>query len=120
MQTLFEAYAPSYYFPLSGSVTQRIDPQVVFGNIQGVPEVEHRVVTEVASFGKQLGKILEALDVLSKATGTPLPEIARLKAEIEAVKVDCRRALERDAEDALARLKEIAPERYARVLRRQG
>lgn len=41
-------YSPTYEYPLSGDVVQGISP--VFGDIEGIPEVEHEVVTTVASW----------------------------------------------------------------------
>ena len=86
MITPIDVWAPMFRAPFSGDVTQEIAPQVLSPSIQGVPEIEHKVQTEVASFGKQLGKILEALHSLSVATDTPLPEIEALIQGIEDVK----------------------------------
>ena len=47
--------------PFSGDVTQEITPRFLFPDIKGSPAIEERVVREVASYGKQLGKVLEAL-----------------------------------------------------------
>jgi hypothetical protein len=64
-------------YPLSGDVTQAINPfswwirsgqQAGFVNINlsrtGDPDLERRIVEEVASYGRQLGRIVEALDVV--------------------------------------------------------
>jgi hypothetical protein len=63
-------------WPLGGDVTQRIgtwwikslSDQTGFININNVrsgdPEVERRIIEEVASYGRQLGRIMEALDVV--------------------------------------------------------
>ena len=65
-------------FPLSGSVNQAINPwswwfkftgqQVGFINVYEMEssdsEQERRIVEEVASYGKQLGRIVEALSVM--------------------------------------------------------
>jgi len=62
--------------PLSGDVTQEIDASLIRGigdqlgfiNINtsraGDAELEQRIVTDVASYGRQLGRVLDALDVL--------------------------------------------------------
>jgi hypothetical protein len=63
--------------PLSGDVTQAINPmswwnwgtqQAGFININAArtdnPELERRIVEDVASYGRQLGRIIDALDVL--------------------------------------------------------
>lgn len=110
-------WSPTWNFPLSGDVRQDIDP--IFGlEIKGVPEIEREVVTSVASYGKQLGKITEALLVLAKATKTDLPEIAELAEEVEAAKLRAKDALRARAEEALARLEAVDPEGHARLLGR--
>ena len=69
---------PMFRFPLSGNVTQSILPwtwlfnpvgsQVGLVNIElgpsSNPAVEEEVLTSVASYGKQLGRIEDALEVL--------------------------------------------------------
>ncbi len=69
---------PVFRLPLSGNVTQTINPwnwvfnpvgsQVGLINIElgqsSQPAVEEEVLTDVASYGKQLGRIEEALLVL--------------------------------------------------------
>ncbi|MDO6728741.1 hypothetical protein Q4577_01845 [Marinovum sp. 2_MG-2023] len=105
MLTPFDIWAPMIRAPFSGDVTQEITPRILSPDIKGVPEIEHKVQVEVASYGKQLGKILEALQTLSEATGTPLPEIDAMVQQIEAVKSDSKAALRADAEAALERLR---------------
>jgi hypothetical protein len=63
-------------WPLGGDVTQWIrtswikslSDQTGFININNVragdPEVERRIIEDVASYGRQLGRIMEALDVV--------------------------------------------------------
>jgi hypothetical protein len=67
-----------FRFPLSGNVTQTINPwnwlfnpvgsQVGLVNIElgpsSNPPVEEEILTSVASYGKQLGRIEDALEVL--------------------------------------------------------
>lgn len=69
---------PMFRFPLSGNVTQTINPwnwlfnpvgsQVGLVNIElgpsSNPPVEQEVLTSVASYGKQLGRIEDVLEVL--------------------------------------------------------
>jgi hypothetical protein len=71
---------PDFKLPLSGDVTQTINPWTWFFNPVGSqvglfninlgtssdPAVENRVLSDVASYGKQLGRIEEALVVLLK------------------------------------------------------
>jgi hypothetical protein len=69
---------PVFHLPLSGNVTQSINPWTWFFNPVGSqiglvnielgqssnPAVEEQVLTDVASYGKQLGRIEDALVVL--------------------------------------------------------
>ena len=69
---------PAFRLPLSGNVTQSINPwtmlfnpvgsQVGLVNIElgqsSQPAVEEEVLTDVASYGKQIGRIEDALMVL--------------------------------------------------------
>ena len=69
---------PSFRLPLSSNVTQSINPWTMLFNPVGSqvglvnielgqstqPEVEQEVLTDVASYGKQIGRIEDALVVL--------------------------------------------------------
>jgi hypothetical protein len=69
---------PSFRLPLSGNVTQTINPWTMLfnpvGNQVGLinielgqssqPEVEQDVLSDVASYGRQIGRIEDALAVL--------------------------------------------------------
>ena len=69
---------PNFRLPLSGDVTQAINPWAWFlrwaGNQIGLvninlgkssdPDTEQRILDEVGSYGKQLGRIGDALGVL--------------------------------------------------------
>lgn len=68
----------SYKYPLSGDVTQAINPWTWFFSPRGGqfgivninvgrspdPDLEQQVLEEVGSYGRQLGRIGEALEVL--------------------------------------------------------
>lgn len=103
--------------PFSGNVTQQIAPNVLSPRIKGSAAIEHQVQTEVASFGKQLGKVLEALQVLAAKTDTPLPEIDALVDKVESIKHDAKDRLRAEAADALARLKDADPDAWQSVIR---
>lgn len=69
---------PAFRLPLSGNVTQTINPWTMMFNPVGSqvglvnidlgqstqPEVEQEVLNDVASYGKQIGRIEDALIVL--------------------------------------------------------
>jgi hypothetical protein len=71
---------PDFKLPLSGDVTQTINPWTMFFNPVGSqiglininlgtssePAIESQVLSDVASYGKQLGRIGDALIVLLK------------------------------------------------------
>lgn len=85
-------FAPKFEYPLSGDVTQAIAPS--FADIEGVPEVEHEVITSVASYGKQLGKLTEAMLAVAEQVGLDGPEIAALREISDGVQEAKGRALE--------------------------
>lgn len=114
--TPFDIWAPIFRAPFSGNVTQEISPRLLSPNIQGVPEIEHKIETEVASFGKQLGKIIEALLELSEDPKAQIPEIVELHERIEEVKAESKDMLKANAIDALARLKAANKEEWAAIV----
>lgn len=62
---------------------------------------------EVARYGNQLGKVLEALQVLAAEAELDLPEIDGPVAKITEVKTDAKETLRAEAQAALARLKAV-------------
>jgi hypothetical protein len=104
-RSLGEGFMPVFRLPLSGNVTQSINPWNWIFNPSGGqfglvnialgqssnPAVEEEVLSDVASYGKQLGRIEDALSVL----------LAHFRPE---------RALSADEEKALAALKEMTDE----------
>lgn len=118
--TPFDIWAPIFRAPFSGNVTQEISPRLLSPNIQGVPEIEHKIETEVASFGKQLGKIIEALRELSTETKVPLEDIDALYHKIEAVKADSKDVMRAHAVEALARLKAADADGWSAVISEAG
>jgi hypothetical protein len=101
--------------PLSGDVNQRITV-----NYAGNPLVENRVVTEVASFGRQIGWLSEIAIALANKRPLPADSLRKLEAavaEIEAIKKRVQRPALAAADDALDRLKREYPDAYKRLLR---
>jgi hypothetical protein len=114
---------PSFNITLpAGDVTQQISPSLISMNsvsYEGVPAIERDVITKVASFGKQIGIISEA--VLELADGGDGSKVARLReivAEVENVKAENKREVERSAEDAMNRLRKLDSALYKDVLAR--
>lgn len=110
------------FAPLSGAVTQ----DITTAPYQGVPEIELAIIREVGSFGQQLGVLSEAiqqlaehmkimppapttaaLEALAKAgtEPTPLEKLAGLIEGVNTVKKTYEAAVERDAAQALGRLR---------------
>jgi len=100
--------ASLFKFPLSGDVTQAINPwtwwlrmmnQVGFININMTkssdPQMERLIIENVAGYGKQLGRIIEALDAMVDHTDSTgwsaeqkkaLNEFTDIAREVAAVK----------------------------------
>jgi hypothetical protein len=114
--------------PWSGDVAQRItapwfSPSVTV-NYAGDPEVEDRVVTEVASYGKQLGWLTEITIALARRQPVPEETLVRLEKaakDIAAIKEQVGVSAVEAANDALDRLERHDPTQYHNLLReRQG
>jgi hypothetical protein len=87
---------PIFRLPLSGNVTQSINPWTWFFNPVGSqvglinidlgqssnPAIEEEVLTDVASYGKQLGRIEDALLVLLAHFRSERPLTAKEEAAI--------------------------------------
>ncbi len=110
-----------WQMPLSGDVkdispvTSWFSPQYDI-NIAGDSELEKHVITKVASYGKQLGKLTNA--VLELADGEPGEAVESLRAmaaEIDAVK---NKTLVDAIESDLAKLKSQDTAAYQALLKR--
>ncbi|MGY9046029.1 hypothetical protein P775_25060 [Puniceibacterium antarcticum] len=110
----FSLWSPIFRFPLSGDIHQDIDPEFTT-HIAGVPEIELAVIRDVASYGAQLDKVLEALRLLSDKTEVALPEIDSLYERVREVKMASSAALEAHAVAALDRLRSVDEDAWSRV-----
>ena len=121
----FGDFDPFWVFrsPLSGNVNQRItapwfSPSLTV-NYAGDPEVEDRVVTEVASYGKQLGWLMQITIALAKQQALPEDTLRRLEQayeKIEAIKKSVHRSALDEAKMALDRLEREEPDVYKKLL----
>ena len=112
-----------YKWPLSGNVTQDISPasgwlspQFEF-NFAGDRKIESEVVSEVASYGKQLGILSEAL--LEIANGDKGPAVDKLEAlvsQINSVIHQHEDKLEQKVKTGLEQLKQTNPELLKKLL----
>ena len=76
-------YSPIVHWPWSGSVAQDISPSLLFKS--GDSDTEVRVLREVASYGKQIGKLTEVLLAIAKVVpkGTLGDEVTKTVAELQ-------------------------------------
>jgi hypothetical protein len=122
-------WAPVFHFPYSGAVNQHIQPQTdwFIRNVlpgAGVADIEREVVLRKASYGHQLGHLIDA--VLEIAERVPVtasggqPDAVQtlrgLQAQIEAVKAEVRADSAAEARAALRRLSDSDPEVLAALL----
>ena len=126
MSTSPSAFDPFWMFrlPLSGDVTQRItapwfSPSLTV-NYAGDPAIEDRVVTEVASYGQQLGWLNDIVIALANQQPVPHDTLQRLEKAVEKIAV-IKKEVQPSAVDAvnnaLNQLKREQPEKYAELLR---
>lgn len=119
-------WAPHLQFPLSGNVAQDYRPSTdwLFGSVQndvGVPRIEKRAFSEVATYGRQLGLITEVLLEL----GRELPESAtkareslgRLKNIQKGIEDIKQTEYEREAQELAERIKALKKQDSADVKR---
>lgn len=113
-----------FRLPLSGAVNQRItapwfSPSLTV-NYAGEPAIEDRVVTEVASYGKQLGWLNEIVIALANKRAVPEETLRRVEKavqEIEQIKKEVQPSALSAASKALDQLKRDQPHEYAQLLR---
>jgi hypothetical protein len=124
---------PANYLPFSGPVNQAIatswfSPTLTV-NYQGSAPIEQRVVTEVASYGRQIGWLTEIVAALLKEHPVPKPS-KELKKTLERfdkalkriaqIKESVQRDAYEEARDALERLRQQSPKEFARLVRQEA
>ena len=110
--------------PWSGDVDQIINPvtswfspELEF-NFAGNKAIEARVVSEVASYGKQLGILTEAVLELSQGKpGAAVTELEHMALDIERIKQLHQDELSRTAHAVLGELKQKYPKRLQELLK---
>ena len=120
-------WAPQIHFPLSGDVEQDIAPSLdwFFAGIKpdaGISSIE-KGVFEKASYGKQLGMILDVLlplaennQLKSAEAKQSLAKLKNLHDEIEQVKADKRKELETSAVKLLKKIEKTDKAMLQRVI----
>lgn len=120
-------FDPFVFFkaPWSGDVWQRINSgwfSPTF-NFAGDAKIEERVVSEVASYGKQIGWLSEIALAQTRGEKPAVETVAKLiKAvnEIEEIKAAESSSALRTAVDALERLKTVDPEQYRKLIQNRS
>ncbi|MCG8378575.1 MAG: hypothetical protein MI865_03755 [Proteobacteria bacterium] len=109
--------------PLSGNVTQDISPvtswfspQLEF-NFAGNKAIESQVVSEVASYGKQLGILSRAvIEMAEGRQSQALKDLKVLSLEVEKVKQNHKENVETKTRWFLDELKKHDPESFKKIL----
>ena len=112
-----------YRTPLSGDVTQDINPvtswlspQFEF-NFAGNRQLESKVVSQVASYGKQLGVVTDALVELAQGEqGEALKKLQQMQADIEQLKQQHQQQLLAQVKSGLGELQRKDPEALKQLL----
>ncbi|MEM9707995.1 MAG: hypothetical protein AAF871_04330 [Pseudomonadota bacterium] len=99
-------FSPTIEYPLSGDVVQDIAP-VVSWRYVGIPEVEDDVYCNVASPGKQLGKLCDAVLLLAETAGLTAEEHEAIR-DLEEIAAGVKASMERVGEQIVARADAMA------------
>ena len=95
-------FSPNIRYPLSGPVIQDISP--MYGDqFAGNIDIEREVCASVASYGKQLGKLTEAVIHLAEQAGVSGPQIdavRQLADDVQAAKHRAAVAVQKRADQA--------------------
>jgi hypothetical protein len=113
---------PYSLFAAPKTLDQPINPgwfDVNINNYAGNPQIEKDVVEKVASYGKQLGILTEAVLSLAgdpaKDGEDPLARLRAIAAKIEALKEQNKASLAEQAEAAMKRLAKAEPDAARRI-----
>lgn len=96
-------------------VSNWLSPTVI--TYAGDREIEERIVSEVASFGKQIGILTEALlELADERAGIGVERLRQVANRVETVKARYHRALEEKAEEAFMALLRADPAAAERLV----
>lgn len=117
-------WAPQIHFPLSGAVSQQIEPDTrwFFDHIPesaGDPLIEARIA-EVASYGRQLGLLTEALmgvvdeiPTLGAEANTAVARLRDIQRDVERIKLETRAGKGMALANEVLRLRQEGGEAWA-------
>jgi len=90
-------------------------------NYAGNADIERKVVEEIASYGKQIGILTDAVLVLAHdpppPNEDPIDRLRKIAAAVRALKEKNKRSLAEEASDAMARLEKSDPREAQRSAR---
>lgn len=112
---------PNVNEPLSGDVSQwfRIFSPSITVEGRGDPDLEGRIVRDVATYGAQLGQISAIVLALADGKSAPAEELAKLRgivADIEKLKDSYKQGALDRARAAMVALREDDPAGYAELV----
>ena len=109
--------------PLSGNVTQEIAPVTSWlspqleVNFAGNPKLEAKVISDVASYGKQLGILTEAvLEISEGKKGDAVKKLKALTKQVEALKQAHEKQQELNLKQELDKLKQQDPSSFKKLI----
>lgn len=109
--------------PLSGDVTQRIatswlSPSLTF-NFAGDAALEEKIVSNVASYGRQIGWLNEIVSALANNKPVPAETLGKLRdamTQIETLKAQASVDVGEAAKSALDRLEKADPDGFVKLI----
>ncbi|HFQ4984846.1 TPA: hypothetical protein ACGUZ2_004286 [Vibrio vulnificus] len=123
MNPWFSFWFKEVYLPLSGAVEQDISawanflsPQIEF-NFAGDKVIERDVVSNIASYGTQIGLLSKVVLELSKhSKSKEVAELSALVQHIEAVKKARKDNIRKTTKEAMDNFQRQDPEAFKRLL----
>ena len=117
-----DLFFPNFRSPFSDNwqkfFSSWFSPQTTI-NVAGKLPVEERVITDVASYGAQLGWITDIVLALAEKEGHKSDAVKKLSHAVErikTIKAEHARSMEGEARNALDRLKRDNPEEFRKLV----
>jgi hypothetical protein len=114
---------PGFRSPFSDNMqklfTNFMSPTSATINVAGKWPIEQQIITNVASYGKQLGWLAEIVLTLANRDGISTEAVEKLTRAVEhmnQIKTEHAQKAEEEARDALDRLKVDDPDEFRRIL----
>ncbi len=118
----------SYMWPFSMFAPNNLAQSILPGwfsnvsvNYAGNADIEKKIVEDIASYGKQLGIITDAVLVLAQDPPPPgedpIDRLRKIATEVRELKEKHQRSLSKEASEAMARLEQNEPREAQRIAR---